>query len=276
MTVPTKENRMDHQSIRDQIGSIVSQHIPTNCHRFKFHIFDGVPQENSLGFRADPKPFDGQVIATTVDALFIKVSRADFAVVDRSLVTLVPEIGAKVSVTPYWRRDFNGERLDKLKQEMHTDVDGTRYSVTRIMLGGERLLLPLPALQCQYLCDMREQIETLRVSDGFRTLANLLVDSRASDFQIVDPSPTNILKSPPEISCAVQTNKFVGRFALIYDRPMDLYIIKLRDGPNVVCRKEDIDTFSLPEIIEDLIDDGQWRFIKIELVKPAKSVRETA
>ena len=92
---------MDTQAIRAQMPTLVVGHVPTNVRSFKFNIFDGQPKVSTLGFHIDPKPFEGKVIATTDEAIVVKTGRAEFAVLDRTLVTEVPDEGAKVQVEPY-------------------------------------------------------------------------------------------------------------------------------------------------------------------------------
>src|SRR3546814_19425779 len=87
---------MDHQTIRQQMPSLVAGHVSSNARSFQFNIFDGTPKENMLGFRIDPSPFEGKVIATTANAVVSKIGRTKFAVLDRTLITEVPVEGAKV------------------------------------------------------------------------------------------------------------------------------------------------------------------------------------
>src|SRR3546814_6036603 len=69
---------MDHQTIRQQMPSLVAGHVSSNARSFQFNIFDGTPKENMLGFRIDPSPFEGKVIATTENAVVIKIGRTKF------------------------------------------------------------------------------------------------------------------------------------------------------------------------------------------------------
>ena len=84
-------------------------------------------------------------------------------------------------MTPYFRRDFQGERLDKPQRLGVEPVNGEpRLTEVVIVIGGQRLALPLPTVQCQFLTDMKGQLETLLAPDGFRTIANLLADAQAT------------------------------------------------------------------------------------------------
>src|SRR3546814_9312633 len=61
--------------------------------------------------------FRSKVIATTDEAIVVKTGRAEFAVLDRTLVTEVPDEGAKVQVEPYVRRRFDGQRADTPEEQ---------------------------------------------------------------------------------------------------------------------------------------------------------------
>src|SRR3546814_2276832 len=98
---------MDHQAIRQQMPTWIAGQVPSNVRRCKFNIFDGIPRENMLGFRVEPSPFEGKVVAKTDEAIVVKTGRAEFAVLVRALITEVPEEGAKVEVIPNARRRFD-------------------------------------------------------------------------------------------------------------------------------------------------------------------------
>ena len=267
---------MDRQAIRTELPSIVAAHVPKNQRKFTFRFYDGTPAQNAFGMNVDLKPFEGKVIAVTEVAIVVKSGRAEFAVIDLALASLRPEIGVNVLVTPYFRRDFQGERLDKPQRREEEPVDGEpRLTEVVIVIGGQKLVLPLPQIQCQFVTDMKGQLETLLAPDGFRTLANLLADAKASDFEIIDPDDENLIATPPEISCAVQTEKFVGRVALVYEAAADLYRIELREGSNVLFSVGDVDFTSVGATLERLLDDGKWRQIQIQTLTRPKAARQS-
>jgi hypothetical protein len=259
---------MDRQAIRNQLPGLVKDHLPKNARKFNFQVYDGTPAENALGFYVDPKPFEGKVIAVTEVAIVVKLARTGFAVIDASLASQIPDAGTQVYVTPYFRRDFEGNRLDQPKEHQQIAANGERCTTRVITLGGNTLELPLPDIRCAFLSDMKGQLETLKAPDGFRTIANLLADAGASEFAIVDPADAQALvATPPEISCAVQTEKFRGRVALVYDAVGDWYRVELREGASVIYRVDDVDFTSVGATLERLIDDGRWRRIHIEPVQ---------
>jgi len=265
---------MDKNAIRAQMPMLVAGHVPSNCRNFSMRIYDGEPVSSALGFHVDPQPFEGKVIVATDAAIVVKMGRATFAVLDRTLVTAVPEIGAKVHVEPYARRRFDGQRADTPEPSTERTCDGVPYTVTTILLGDAPAKLPVPTPRCPELLELIGQIEKLPAPDRFRRLSHLLVDAGAKDFTWVDPLPHNIVNTPPAIGFTVDTAKFRGRVTVIYDRGFDYYSVVLAgtDGQSI-NRVDHIDFSSLGTVLEDLIDDGSWRRIRVQCTSARKPAR---
>ncbi|VFR32226.1 FIG076676: Hypothetical protein [plant metagenome] len=257
---------MDTQAIRAQMPTLVSGHVPRNIRSFKFQIFDGQPKASSIGLYFDPKPFDGKVIARIDDAIVVKTGRAEFAVLDRALVTEVPEEGDKVHVEPYARRRFDGLRADTPEQSTKRTPDGKSYTIRTVLIGTVPAKLPIPEPRCPKLADLINQLEQLPAPDGFRRITHLMVDAGATDFTWVDPTPANIIKTPPAISFTVATGKFDGRVTLLYDRVGDSYVVELHRDDTLVTRVEHLSYDDVGPTLERLIDDGRWRRIQVSVV----------
>jgi hypothetical protein len=253
--------------------TLVVGHVPSNVRSFKFNIFDGQPKVSTLGFHIDPKPFEGKVIATTDEAIVVKTGRAEFAVLDRALVTKVPDEGAKVQVEPYARRRFDGLRADTPEEETAFTADGKPYTVRRFVLGSAPAKLPIPEPRCPELQELIQQMEQLPAPDGFRRITHLLVDAGARDFTWVDPLPKDIIATPPAISFTVATAKFQGRVTVLYERGPDLYAVELRRDGELVDRVDEVFFDSLGGTLERLIDDGNWRRIRVRCLSGRKPVR---
>ncbi len=264
---------MDTQAIRAQMPTLVRGHVPSNVRSFKFNIFDGQPKVSTLGFHIDPKPFEGKVIATTDDAIVVKTGRAEFAVLDRALVTAVPDEGAKVQVEPYARRRFDGLRADTPEEETAFTADGKPYTVQRFVLGSAPAKLPIPVPRCPELQELIQQMEQLPAPDGFRRITHLLVDAGARDFTWVDPLPKDIIATPPAIGVTVATAKFQGRVTVSYERGLDLYAVELHRDGELVDRVDEVFFDSLGGTLERLIDDGNWRRIRVQCLSVRKLVR---
>jgi hypothetical protein len=266
---------MNHAMIETQMRALAGQFVPRNCRHFSYAVYDGQPKTSALGFYVDPKPFEGKVVADIGDGIVVKLAgkRAEFAVLDRALVTQEPGEGAQVRVEPYARRRFDGERADTPKREIRTLPDGTQYEMQSLILGQTTAKLPIPEPRCPELRDLIEQLEELSAPDGFRHLSHLLVDAGAQDFTWVDPLPENICKTPPAISFTVATAKFQGRVTVRYERGQDLYAVELNRGGEIVERVEQVDVTSLGRTLERLLDDGTWRRIRVLPLASGKSTR---
>ncbi|EIF29953.1 TPA: GTPase [Burkholderia cenocepacia] len=264
---------MDRSAIRSQMPTLVAGHVPRNIRSFKFRFFDGKPQESTLGFVIDPQPFDGTVIATTDEAIVVKTGRAEFAVLDRSLVSAVPDEGTKVHVRPYARRRFDGLRADTPEERTEHTADGTPYTVKTHILGSAPAKLPIPEPQCPELGDLIQQLEQLPAPDHYRRVTHMLVDAGARDFTWVDPTPDGIIETPPAISFTVETARFAGRITVLYDRGGDVYVVELRRDGELVERIDEVYFDSLGDVLARRIDDGRWRQIGVSILS-AKASRQ--
>lgn len=264
---------MDTQAIRAQMPTLVVGHVPSNARSFKFNIFDGQPKVSTLGFHIDPKPFEGKVIAVTAETIVVKTGRTEFAVLDRTLVTEVPDEGAKVHVEPYARRRFDGLRADTPEERTEFTSDGQPYQVRTHVLGSAPAKLPIPELRCPELQELVNQLEQLPAPDRFRRITHMLVDAGARDFTWVDPNPSDIIKTPPAISFAVATAKFQGRVTVLYERGLDVYAIELHRDGELVERVDEVYFDTLGETLERRIDDGSWRHIRVQCLSGRKAVR---
>ena len=263
---------MDRSLIKSMMPSLVAGHVPRNVRSFKYRVFDDQPQSSTLGFAIDPQPFDGKVVAASEDAIVVKLKPSEFAVLDPHLVTTLPSEGAKVHVQPYARRRFDGLRADTPEESTEFTAGGQPYTVKRLILGSAPAKLPIPAPQCPELHELVHQLEQLPAPDGFRRVTHLLVDAGARDFTVVDPSPGNIIATPPAIGFTVASAKFQGQVTVLYERGLDLYAVELRRDGELVERVDEVFFDTLGQTLERLIDDGTWRLIRVQRLSGSKPV----
>src|SRR3546814_9075092 len=76
--------------------------------------------------------------------------------------------------------------------------------------------------------------------DGHRRIAHMLVDAQARDFELVDPTPADIIRTPPTVSFTVETGRFSGRVSIIYLRADDAYAVALHRDDEQVERRDDV------------------------------------
>lgn len=260
---------MNREAIRANLGALVADAIPKNAQRIDCTFFDDRPMHNAFAMRVDPRPVEGRVVALTDEAIIVKTGRIAFVAVDRMLATESPAVGTKVRATPYFRRDFSGERLDAPRQENWINGDGKAHEMNVMVIGSRVARIPLPHKPTNpYLADLVEQLEILRTPDSLRTIANMLVDAKAEAIEVVDPAEAHLSDTPPEISFAVTTKKFTGRIAVLYDDGTMNYAVELRAAGAVAERIANVKVTHLAEILADRIDDGTWRRIHVEMLEP--------
>ena len=63
---------------------------------------------------------------------------------------------------------------------------------------------------------------------------------------------------------------------MLYDRGDDLYVVELRANGSAVTRIEEVDVTSLAAVVAELIDDGEWRRIRVELLGSGRGVKRDA
>jgi hypothetical protein len=261
---------MDHATVRAALPVLVAKCLPANVRRLKFSIFDGQPLKSAMGFYVYPHPCEGTVIAVTASMIVIRTGRAQFTVIDPQLASQQPDVGARVKVTPYARRHFDGTRIDTPTPKIRQTSDGHPYTVQCFTLGGAITHLPVPPPRCAQLADLIEQLEKLPTPDGFRRISHLLVDAGAKDFTCVDPNDADIIRTPPAIRFTVSTAKFEGQVTVLYERGSDSYAIELNRDGELINRIDDVYAPELGHALESLIDDGSWRQIKIETISLAR------
>ena len=60
---------------------------------------------------------------------------------------------------------------------------------------------------------------------------------------------------------------------MLYERGPDLYAVELRRDGELVERVDEVFFDTLGETLERLIDDGSWRFIRVQRLSGHKVVR---
>lgn len=263
-------NPLDRDQVQSSLAQIIRPLIPRNCSRYQYRFCELLPQPNAFGFCSDPQPFSGKVVF--VNEVYILVKRANtrnqFVIVDAAYVDVMPKPNDQVEVIPYARHDFNSKRVDEPEKEIQTLPDGTQYTVTKMMLGGNAITLPLPVtkeqLQSPELLALIEQLENLPAPDGFRLISHLLVDAGTTDFTINDDGTLNT-DTPPDIGFTVSNQKFKGKVVIVYDRGSDTYSLRLY--PATDNQPTEVDNIYFDELglrLAEAIDDFAWQVIRVK------------
>lgn len=266
-----------NQSARDFVTVHARAHIPSNARNIQWRFIDDSQAVGTFGHRIDPRPAEGLVVGCDEQWLLIKTGRVEFVAAHCSIFSPTTDmawyLGAKIALTPYARRQFNGERLDAPKVEAR-DYGGVVYNVSVMTIGDSRTRFPFSNVKTPELKDLLEQMEVLCTPDGFRTTAQVLVDAGATNLRINDPGlGADIVADPVWFSSDVATAKFSGTIVVEYDRPGDHFKVILRTGETEIGTVEPVFFDSLAGTIVDLIDDGAWRWATITVLKAAPRKR---
>jgi hypothetical protein len=268
-----KERQALQQSAAELVRNLAPLFLPANARKYTWHVRSGHAVENMLGLPADPPVDEGLVVDVTPPWVVLKVKPTKFVLYHESILAELPEPGSKVRLEAYAKRDFTGQRLDAPRTETRKSDDGTEYEVRCLKIGDTRSPLPIPAPQGAYLTEMVKLFEYGKSPDGMRTLAQILVDAKATDFATVDTDLDrgDVFANPPAIGFTVCTKKYQGRVEFQYDRGGDWYV--MRFGDEVL---ENLCPDQIGEVLLERVDDGHWRYAKLEVLSTAPRAKRAA
>jgi len=249
---------------------VAAEHTPSNARRYSYRVMtDGAAIANAFGFQVDLKPAEGKVVAINDNWVVVKTARTEFFVALRDLLRAIPEIGETVCITPYHRRRFDGKLIGTPDESVS---GGLRCSTIILGDSSSRIPLDVSTLKSGYLKEMVNQVDKMPAGDGIRNIANALVDAGGDSPALLsyqDPEDEDCIATPPSLEFAINTKKFQGSLFIEYDRAMDYYNVFLKSGGMVMSRHENVDFTSLGQVVLDLVDDGEWKFAKVEVLKKA-------
>lgn len=290
-------------SARNWLKTVAGKHVGKNSRRYEYTSYLGELRHNSLGGVGYLQPIEGTVVDASDMFTLVKTSANKFCVILNSLLSAPVEIGAKVAVTFYNLRRFDGSLADGSEDPA---TGGTRT----VMLTGIETKFPVNwegrylgvdekfdyrEIQNPYLRDLITQMEHIPVNGGMRRIVNVLVDAGARDLDFVDPPEEQSADTPPAIRAVVASKKFVGVVAVFYDRASDTYGIRVTPTPTAELPQphepgsqadvseragerviDGVHFDELGDALQMLVDDEAWMQAKVTVVKPARRVKATA
>jgi len=273
------------------LRTVIHNHVGSNIRSYQWTTWTGEVTHNMLGGIRYLSPQEGKVVDENEHFLLVKTGPKDFNITLKSLLTELPAIGAKVRLQFYQLRRFDGTLADGSEDPA---VNGlTTMSLTgvethfpvrwdgleRVADVNRHLAATYREIQNPYLRDLIVQLETIRVDGGIRRAVNVLVDAGATDLDFVDPPEEESVQTPPAIRFRVNNAKLQGGVEVNYDRAMDYYRVNVtKPYPSLNSteteRYEDVDFEQLPLLLARLIDDGEWRKVKVTVLKPAPKAKK--
>lgn len=265
---------VDKDFLQQRLRERVRRYLPGSVRRYSWRCVTRAPgvRNELLGLVMDAAPFTGKLVDIWEDgSLVLRKGREAtlYVVAGDALPPHTAGLGDEITVTPYARRRFSGERCDAPQVQERQSPGGETYRVSSVILGGHDAGMPVRAERCPYLRDLLEQLQSLPATDGFRRIEHVLVDANASNVRLVDPDDADLFRTPPAFLCEVRTQKFSGTLAIVYDRGIDYYKVERRCGDTVVDARTEVAFTELAEVIEDFIDDGAWRLARVDVRRSA-------
>ena len=262
-------NQAEQSQLKAQADDFVRlnavRFLSKNARRYSWNSFYGQAQ-NGMFCQIDPQPFECKVLAEDESWILVRIgTKSEFKAIYKPLLSVVPDVGSKVLITPYARCGFDGIRLDAPEPKTNS---GNGFTSQVFHIGGKALALPIEKAQNPYLNDLVGQIQMLPAVDGVRKLVNVLADVGAVNFQYEDDvyenDGENQSITPALFWEVTKSEIFTGRMGIVYDRCADTYQVVY--GEQVA---KDLCFDDLPAWFARLLDDGIWKNIGIQTVSKA-------
>lgn len=252
------------------LQTVADKYLAKNARKYNFIAVTGEKQINMLGFPTDIKPAEGKVVDGNNEWLLIKTGRSEFMVVDKTLLHDIPGIGSTIRITPYHRRRFDGKLIGT--PEVRAE-NGYHTMTTLVGDCDSRIPIDQSRLKSTHLKTMINQISKAPAGDGVRNIGNMLVDAGGVFPELLgytDPEDADNQVIRPSLTFAINTWKFSGELTIDFDGKINCYTCVLTDHQGGITRLNNpIMQESLGRVIGELVDDGAWKFAKVEILKEA-------
>lgn len=278
-------------SLKDQaktfITSVISNHLAANIRTYKWKTYTGERNTNSLGGVSFLSAESATVVDTDGTFTLFKVKPSEFVIVKTDLLSEPVQIGAKVALSFYKLKRFDGTSADG-------SDDPTVAGIRTIMLTGAKTIFPVKwegrylginerfadqyrEIGNAYLRDLLTQMESQYVDDGMRAPINVLIDANATQLDFIDPGVDCGSLVAPGLRVRVASSKFQGDVTIEYDRGADTYrvILEPQDSLERIV-VDDVHFNELGNVLVESIDDGEWRKAKVTVLKAAPKKKAPA
>ena len=197
--------------IQNAMNEIEKFHPNLNFEKFRM-----IPCENKTRLTVDYiefdiPPFEGEVLFIDQEVIVVMddSERKILYFVSKRLATLTPKISSRVKVSPYFRRNFDGTRVDGCRFNSGYDSDfGSPY------VWGSSTKLPFEKPKGAVLGKIYDLINSYHHREELY-LTHVLVDANACDFVVCDTEIDESSDLPPMIQFKFSTEDDRGTYQIV-------------------------------------------------------------
>lgn len=256
------------EKIMEKLRPVIFEHIkngpiPVSDNLFfGYNCIDGYPLLLNTNAPSNPHPFKGRVIIIDDQSVVVEEGTHYFSIIEKSLIDNIPAIGEMIEVIPYCRREFNGVRLGEGFKESIQFMDGTFVPKNCIRLDGITRI-PGETIKNASLAFLISNLQTFKLSDGYRSITDLLVTAGAKNITVNDPTRSSD-DLPPFIEFEVKTLKFEGKVKILYVYSSNSYSIILNGSRTLMA--SNVGIYKIASYLEEHIQDENWKKPQIKVL----------
>lgn len=262
-----KDNTMyDRSEVDKAIKPLLTRHLTKKPRTVAIFHIDGLSYGvDDFGRYVEPNPFKGKVIEITDLAIIVKDGPNSFKVCKKSLMSQQPAKGDNVLITPYYRKQFDGQAVGETLLEDTHFMNGEFIPKGRGRLFDEIAYLPGKRVLHEHTKILVNALQRQMLSDGYRTITHLLADLKANRFLVLDP-PVGIDYGfcTPRISFDVKSPKCKERIEIIYIHQSQKFEINFGSHKGKVIR--DIAFNDLAKVLEEQLDDASIKTMYVQIL----------
>lgn len=255
----------DRNEVHKAIKPLLAKHLTKAPRKVTILHIDGLPLGiGGSGCYIEPNPFRGKVIEITDLAVIIKDAANSFKVCKRSLMSQEPSIGDNVLITPYFRKQLDGQPVGETMLEDTQFINGDFIPKGQGRLFDEIAYLPGQNIVHEHTRILVNVLQQQLLSDGFRTITHLLADIKARSFALFDPTDPLTGTEGAVINFDVDSPKFKGNVVVRYH--YERYQFSVYFNGTFDKTFENIPFNGLAKVLEEQLDDVSLTQIKVEVI----------
>jgi len=271
---------------------LVAQLLGGRAGEFSFRLYEGEGVARSGHGMVFMEPAVGEVIGVGPEFVAVRTAPTKFDVITTQFLGNPIAVGQRVKLRYYAMRRFDGAPVGitaELSGEAglvsgHAPVvfplrwDARSFDPELEPLSRHFPVARTPAMQI--LCRALEA----QMCDALRNIPALLVDAGARAIRAIE-IPVEMQFSRPaagtglaRIEATVRTRRFTGTVVLAYDEPLNRFSLTLTPSTNLGGAKQwdDIRPEGIATALNQEVDDGAWRAVRVEVLEKAPASEDTA